>query len=274
MINNTALKKWDRLSRKQLKQQFISEVVSGIQCSPFEADGILDTVFKVFGPFFETSGTLKPGQILFSVISEEVPSNTPLSEAKQLTVLLTLDAGQEDLQIRKEHGVTGLRRHRLQRLCNEAFQQGGLLTVEDLANRLLNCGQRTLTRDIRALKEKNIILPLRSTIKDMGRAISHRTLIVEEWLKGKEYSEISKATYHSTASVQNYVNKFKRIVALAREGYEVHQIAFLVKVSAPLVEQYYQLYTTLEAVEHRSEELESYLKKRSSPLCGSERRRT
>jgi len=272
MINNTALKKWDRLAVKQLDQQFICEMVSGLQCSPFEASAILEAVYKVFAPFFETSSTLKPGQLLFPVISEEAPSNLPLSEAKQLTVVLTIDAGKEDLQIRKAFGVTGLRRHKLQRLSHEAFQQGGLLTVEDLANRLLNCGQRTLSRDLRALKAKNIVLPLRSTIKDMGRAISHRSLIVEKWLQGKEYSEISKATFHSTASVQNYVNKFKRIVALAKEGYDVHEIAFLVKVSAPLVEQYYQLYTTVKAVEHRSNEMESYLKKRSSPLCSLERR--
>jgi len=274
MINNTALKKWDRLALKQIDQQFICEIVSGLQCSPFEASAILETVYKIFAPFFETNGTLKPGQLLFPVISEEVPSNVPLSEAKQLTVVLTLDAGKEDLQIRETDGVTGLRRHRLQRLSHEAFQQGGLLTVEDLANRLLNCGQRTLSRDLRALKAKNIILPLRSTVKDMGRAISHRVLIVEKWLQGKEYSEISKAAFHSTQSVQNYVNKFKRIVALANEGFDVHQIAFLVKVSAPLVEQYYQLYTTVDAVEHRTNELASYLKKRPSSLFGSERRST
>lgn len=274
MINNTALKKWDRLAQKQLDQQFVAEIVSGLQCSPFEAVAILEMVYKIYAPFFETSGTLKPGQILFPVISVEVPPNIPLSEAKQLTVVLTIDTGGEDLQIRKTHGVTGLRRHKLQRLSHEAFQQGGLLTVEDLANRLLNCGQRTLSRDLRALKTQNIILPLRSAIKDMGRAISHRSLIVEQWLHGKEYSEISKATFHSTLSVQNYVNKFKRIVALANEGYEVYEIAFLVKVSAPLVEQYYKLYTTVKAVEHRSNELESYLKKRPSPLCESKRRRT
>lgn len=54
----------------------------------------------------------------------------------------------------------------------------------------------------------------------------------------------------------------------------MHEIAFLIKVSAPLAEQYYQLYTTVKAVEHRSNEMESYLKKRSSLLCSLERSRT
>jgi hypothetical protein len=261
MINNTSLQKWNRLTQKQLDQQFINEIIAGMHCSPFEASAILDTVYKVYAPYFETSGTLKPGQILFSVISAETASNTPLAEGRQVTVVLTMDSGDEDLEIRRTLGVVGLRRHRIQRLTHEAFQQGGLLTVEDLAHRLLNCGQRTLCRDINALKNKHIILPLRSTIKDMGRAISHRSLIVEQWLQGKEYAQISKATFHSIASVKNYVSKFKRVVALASEGFEVYEIAFLVKISASLVEQYYQLYQNASVVPHRSKELESFFKK-------------
>ena len=62
----------------------------------------------------------------------------------------------------------------------EAFQQGGLLTVEDLAHRLLNCGERTISRDLAELESEGILLPLRSMIKDMGRALSHRELIIAQ----------------------------------------------------------------------------------------------
>jgi len=261
MINNSSLKKWERLSQKHLDQQFRHEIVEGLQCSPFEASAIMDTVYQVYAPYFETSGTLKPGQILFQVVSVEAPANKPLSDCKQVTVTLTLDGGMEDLEVRKSGGVPALRRHRIERMCTEAFQQGGLLTVEDLANRLLNCGQRTLARDLQVFWRKKVVLPLRSTIKDMGRSISHRELIIEQWLKGKEYSEISGDTHHSVRSVQNYVSKFKRVIALAQEGYDVHTIAFLVKLSAPLVESYHTLHQTVPMVPHRRRELESFLKK-------------
>jgi hypothetical protein len=176
-------------------------------------------------------------------------------------VTLTLDAGEEDLKIRKKHGVVGLRQHRLERVCTEAFQQGGLLTIEDLAYRLFNCGQRTLVRDLEHLRAQGIILALRSTIKDMGRSISHRAMIVEQWLKGKEYSEISRNTHHSVAAVKNYIQKFKRVVGLAEQAFDVHTIGFLVKLSPTLVEQYYQLYRSLDAVAHRRAELENFFKK-------------
>ena len=270
MINNTSVQKWDRLAQKQLDQQFMNDIIHGLQCSPFEAKAILDTVYKVYGAYFETSGTLKPGQILFQVISIDEGPNTHLANSKQITVTLTLDAGEEDLLIRKQHGVIGLRRHRIERVCVEAFQQGGLLTIEDLANRLFNCGERTLSRDLQALTANNIALPLRSTIKDMGRSISHRSMIVKEWLKGREYTEVSRNTHHSVAAVKNYIEKFKRVIALAEEGFDTHTIAFLVKVSAVLVAHYYTLYQSLEAVPHRKAELGHFLKK-NAPPCKTRR---
>ena len=128
MINNSSLRKWDRLSQKQLDQQFTHEIVHGMQCSPFESTAILDTVYQVYAPYFETSGTLKPGQILFQVVSVEAAPNDRLADCKQKTVTLTFDAGQEDLDIRRNDGIPSLRRHRMQRITVEAFQQGGLLT--------------------------------------------------------------------------------------------------------------------------------------------------
>lgn len=261
MIINTSLQKWNRLAQKQLNQQFINEIIKGLQCSPFEAQAILEAVYAVYTPYFETSGTLKPGQLLFQVVSIEAAPNTPLSECEQTTVVLTLDAGPEDLEIKQHQGIASLRRHRMQRLAHEAFQQGGLLTLEDLANRLLNCGERTLSRDLSVLRKQNIILPLRSTIKDMGRAISHRALIIEQWLQGKEYDQIARVTHHSIPSVQNYVSKFKRIVALAKQDFDIHAISFLVKISSGLAQKYYQLYDSFPAVPHRQKELESFFKK-------------
>jgi hypothetical protein len=261
MINNSSLTKWHRLSHKQLDQQFVHEIIHGMDCSSFEALAILDTVYRVYRPYFETSGTLKPGQILFQVVSVETSANTPLAEGKLVTVTLTLDAGSEDLEVRQKQGVQALRRHRMQRICVEAFQQGGLLTIEDLANRLFNCGQRTLSRDLEAFRQQGITLPLRSNIKDMGRSISHRSLIIQQWLKGLEYSEIARNTHHGIPSVQNYISKFKRIVALAEEGYDINTIAFLVKLSASLVKTYYELYGKVKILPHRRKELESFLKK-------------
>jgi hypothetical protein len=255
MINNSSVAKWDRLKSKQLDSQFQNDIIQGLNCSPFEARAILDSVHKVYSDFFNNSGSIKPGQVRFVITGIENGPSKALKEADMVTATLTLDAGQEDLDIKEKGGVISLRRHRLQRICQEAFMQGGVLTIEDIANRILNCGERTLVRDIKALKGEGCVLPLRSIVKDMGRALSHRVIIVGKWLKGQEYSQIALGTNHSPGAVSNYIRKFKQVVALAEEGYEVHTIAFLAQISKPLSEEYIKLWNQLDACSLRREEL-------------------
>jgi len=265
MINNSNWQRWDRLSAKSLDQQFVNEIIHGLNCSPFEAEAVLESVYRVYGDYFDTSDTLKPGQIKLPVLSIEASSAQRLSDAKQVTVALTLTDDKEDLPIRKQSGVVGLRRHRIQRVCQQAIDQGGLLTVEDLAYRIFNCGMRTICRDLQHFRLNDTFIALRSTVKDIGRTLTHRVLIIKQWAKGKEYSEISRDTSHSLKAVQNYVDKFKRTIALCDAGYNVTKISFLLRLSAALVEEYIDLYQQLEFVAHRNQELKSFLKKSQHP---------
>ena len=265
MINNSNLYRWDRLAAKSLDQQFVNEIIHGLNCSPFEAEAVLDTVYRVFGDYFDSSQALKPGQIRLPVLSIEAQSAQRLTDAKRVTVTLTLTDDKQDLPIRKQSGVVGLRRHRIQRVCQQALDQGGLLTVEDLAYRIFNCGQRTICRDLEYFRDNDTFIPLRSTVKDIGRTLSHRVLIIKHWAKGKEYSEISRDTSHSLKAVQNYVDKFKRTIALCNAGYNVSKISFLLRLSAALVEEYIDLYHQLEFIAHRQQELKDFLKKSRHP---------
>jgi len=265
MINNSNWYRWDRLAAKSLDQQFVNEIIHGLNCSPFETEAVLESVYRVFGDFFDSRESLKPGQIRLPVVSIEAQSNQRLSDAKQVTVTLTLTDDKEDLPIRKLSGVVGLRRHRIQRICQQTLDQGGLLTVEDLSYRIFNCGQRTICRDLQYFRKNDIFIPLRSTVKDIGRTLSHRVLIIKHWAKGKEYSEISRDTSHSLKAVQNYVDKFKRSIALCNAGYNVTKISFLLRLSSALVEEYIDLYQQIEFVSHREQDFKAFLKKSRYP---------
>lgn len=261
MINNSSIGKWDRLNSKQLDSQFQNEVIQGLNCSPFEARAILDSVHKVYGDYFNLTPALNLGQVQFVVTGVENGPSKRLKNAEMVTATLTLDAGEEDLEVKKESGVVGLRLHRLQRICQEAIIQGGVLTIEDIANRIFNCGERTLVRDIKELKKQGVVLPLRSSIKDMGRTLSHRVIIVEKWLNGMEYTDIAKSTFHSTSAVSNYIRRFKQVVTLAIEHYDVHSISFLAHISKPLAEEYINLWHHAEIIQIRRDELMGSLKK-------------
>jgi len=262
MINNSSLQKWARLESKSLNSQFTNDIIQGMGCSNFEAKAILDTVHKVYGDYFDFSKELAPGKAKFIVISVEDSPSKKLSEANKVSVILTINDDNEDIKIKKDNGVIALRQHKLSRICNEAFMQGGLLTVEDIANRIFCCGERTIVRDLKVLREQNIFIPLRSTIKDMGRTISHRSLIVKEWVAGSEYTEIARKTNHSIKAINNYVSKFKQVVALMEEGYDIHTIAFLTKISTHLTEDYIDIKAHFHIVPSRMHELDTLLKKR------------
>ena len=263
MINNSSAQCWDRLAAKQLDHQFVQHIIAGLSCSPFEAESVLQAVHQIYALLFDCSPTLRPGQLLLPVVSVEAPPGPRLVDSRQVLIVLTLEDLQEDLPVRKTGGVLALRRHRLVRLCHEALQQGGLLTLEDLAYRLFNCGLRTLCRDLKALRREHIEVPLRSTIKDMGRTLSHRRLIVQQWLAGKEYSEIARATCHSIASVQNYVEKFKRVALLAQQKLDLETLA---RLSKPLTGEYLQLLKGTKPAQHRRQELRGHAKKNSPPI--------
>jgi hypothetical protein len=262
MINNSSLEKWSRLESKSLDSQFVNDIIKGLNCSNFEAKAVLDTVHKVYGDFFDSSAELAPGKAKFIVISAEDFPSARLSEATKVSVTLTLNDDKEDLLIKNKQGVVALRQNRLSRICNEAFMQGGLLTVEDIANRIFCCGERTIVRDLKDLREKEIFVPLRSTIKDIGRTLSHRSLIIKEWVKGSEYTDIARKTNHSVKAINNYVSKFKQVVALMNDGYDVHTIAFLTKISKRLAEEYINIKAHQKIVPSRMHELESLLKKK------------
>ncbi len=260
MINNTNLARFDRLKAKSLDAEFTNEMIQGLNCSPFEAEAIVEKVHDVYAPLLEAPATLKPGQIQIVVTDASVAPNTPLAKAKQRLVTLTLNAGVADLETRRQGSVPALRRKRLCRMCQEAFDQGGLLTLEDLAN-LFNCAVRTLVSDLRVLRKENVLPPLRSTVRDMGRAITHRRLIITLWLQGLEYSDIALKAHHSVESVANYVDKFKRCAALAASGFDQNTIALMVKLSAPLVREFLRIRGELQGVPHRLRELDDFLKK-------------
>lgn len=270
MINNSSVERWDRLKRKNLDQQFLNEVTGGLACSPFEAEAVLDTVHEVYSDYFAVRESLKPGEIRIQVLAIDARVGQPIGASTQVTVTLTINDDAEDLEVRKAEGVIGLRRHKIKRVCAEAFDQGGLLTVEDLAYRIFNSGERTICRDLAYFRAQNISLPLRSTVKDIGRTLSHRLHIITLWAKGHEYSDISFRACHSLPAIQNYIDKFKRTVALHKEEYDPEKIAFLLRLSPSLVKEYIRIYEQIDMVDHRKEELAGFLKKNA--MCQEDTR--
>jgi hypothetical protein len=257
----------DRLAAKDLDHLFRNRIEQGMGCSPFVSEAIVKAVHEVYLPVLDSQVNMKPGQILFQCLSKRNGSASKIADAEQVTVILTIDGGTVDQDVRKKKGIEGLRRFRLCRVCTEAYNQGGLLTVEDIAYRLLNVGERTIVRDLALIRKDGDNPPLRSTIKDIGRTVSHKAILIKNWLKGDELSDLNRKYNHSFSAIESYINTFKRVVFLSHEGYTVDRIAFIQKISSSLVTTYLSLWQQYKekAMPHRVKEMLEIIGAKASP---------
>ena len=221
---------------------FVNMVEQGYECPPFVSNAILETVKSVFMPEQSNPTVMNVGQLKVLGIAASEPAGKPLAKCEMKTAVVTLDAGKEDEEIRSKYGLAALRQARLARVAHEAWDQGVSLTQEDIAAKLLNCGVRTVRRDIKALAKRGVIVPTRGQQKDIGPGVSHKVEAVRLFMERRTYTEIERRLKHSLTAIKRYILTFSRVAYLTEKGYTTKEIAFLVQVSERLTRDYQALY--------------------------------
>jgi len=135
--------------------------------------------------------------------------------------------------------VAELKFARLLRWATAARAQGALLTLPDLAV-LAGISVDAIRRQLTAHPE--VVVPTRGRVKDLGRGMTHKTEIVQQYLQLHTETEICERTGHSDASVEAYLREFARIVTLADQGLNQVMIRRVTGRSMALVAAYLELY--------------------------------
>lgn len=243
----------DRLAVKTLDQRFRHELENGFELAPRVSQGILEfakEVFSLDAVSGDLSGRLRLGQIRQVIAAADAPHGRPLDQTDMVEVTWTLDAGEEDLEVLKRHNHIALRRVRILRLVDEALEQGGEPTQEDLA-KALQVSVRTIRSDIAALEGEGYRVATRGKLRGVGRGQSHKVLIVELYLKRYTYTEIMRRTRHSAYAIKRYLQTFGRVVMLRRKGLKVREIAYAVGISERLTQEYLELYRRYDIPEYQ-----------------------
>jgi len=232
----------ERLAEKTLEARFVGEVTQGLNCSPFEARAVLGVVQEVFAPLWREAASL-PGRTILLVVDAEEPAGKAVQDCQKRAVVLQVHRGTEDDRLLQRGGPRAFRRARLPELCQVALSQGGLLTAEDLAYRVFFVTPRTISRDLKALREAEPgrMIPMRSTVHDLGPVLTHRTQIVRLALEGKTTTEICRRLKHSPEAVANYLSTFTRVAQLAQRGSQAGEVAFLLRRGPALIRKYLEL---------------------------------
>jgi DNA-binding CsgD family transcriptional regulator len=202
---------YDRLRKKTREHEFVDQLEREFEFSPRESRGVLEVVEEMFFDNREIGA----GQIEYTCVSAEEGPGKPMEELKKVRVKLTKELT-SDRDVQQRLGDSAMREVQILRMTEEAYDQGGLLTQEDLG-RILGVSSRTIRRDVEDLMQKKVKLYLRGVQQDIGKGISHKVWIVGLYLQWKTYSEIERITGHSVGAIKTYLNDFSRVL-MAKEG--------------------------------------------------------
>lgn len=234
-----------RLTLKTQDQTLMRQAMEGAGLTRWEAE----VLPKVVEDIYFQGGINRPwkdGQVRYQCVDIKAGAGRKLSECPLVPTALTLIDVQKDREVLRAHGAVALRRAKLVRIAEEAREQGGVLTQEDLGV-LLSCDERTVRRDIKDLRAQGIHVPTRGFVQDIGPTLSHKAQAIRHWLEGKEPVGVARAINHSLKAVERYLEDFKRVALLAIKGLDATAIARAANLSPALVATYQAMY--LEAKE-------------------------
>ena len=250
------------LDRSQLKSsegELIWELENSYSLSPKLSSSIMMTAKECLLREYQ----LKEGQIEVTVIEIEERSGKIIEKMGKKKVRLTIDNGIEDIEILKAYGRINLRQIKIERITDEAIEQGGVLSQEDLS-KYLGCTVRTIQRDIKAIKKKGIEILTRGYLHNIGRGQSHKVKIIGMYLDGKTYSEIKLTARHSSGAIKRYIESFTKVLMAQSKGiYERKAISSVTGISEGLVKQYLDLIRESKKDKTRKENLKDLINRNS-----------
>ncbi len=245
MIRQPKVERDRRLECKTIDQAALMRLQGDFECSPFESRAILQMMQELFESSWQSPSHLKPGQMVVLAIAAHEPPGKPLRDCQFRPVVVTVHNPEDEAlrqQLQGRRLVGELRRAKLCRIAAEALAQDAYLTVEDVANRILNCGERTIERDLEVLRRRGEAVPLRGQQVDIGRTVSHKVQAVRLALQRQRPHDIARRLHHDIRAVERYLADFAAIATLLADGWAVETISFVRRVSLALVREYQRLY--------------------------------
>jgi hypothetical protein len=238
-INNSDSYGLKRLESKNAKNAIIQKLAHDFNLTPI----IAEAFYKQVSIYFQEHSniTLSSGEVSYEAVCSTEPAGKHIKLARKVTIRLRLMDINSDFEALANYGLAGLRRHRIERLTRQTYDQGALLSYEDIAL-LLTTSPATVKRDIFFLRKDGKFIVTRGAKLDMGPGLSHKSIILDLYFKGYSFTEIELKTNHSETSVKRYLADFTQIATLYKQNFSHNQIRLIAQKSDRIVREYIQLY--------------------------------
>ena len=185
---------------------------------------------------------LDVGQILwFGVKVLEKPNYGKNSKNTPLTPIVLTMISKEDLDMKNAgYSDREIREKKIVRLFKEAYGQGALLTQSDVAF-LLHVSTGMVSKQLKEYMERTgEVVPTRGIIHDIGRAMTHKKIILELYRKGYQTPEIARMANHTEQACDRYIKAYKKVEKLNRTM-KSEEIAQILGMGKSLVEEYIRI---------------------------------
>jgi len=209
------------------------------------ADMILEVVVEHMRP----RDHVKHGQVLWMAVAVDNPPrrHQRIANTKLVPVLLDISTA-EDVQLRIDRRPAPDRLlHKACRMCQQAYEQGGLLSNCDIAEILHTSDGYIGTLLAKHEHRTNTIVPRRATLHDVGSGLTHKRIICwKRYAEGKAPAVVARETYHTLEAVDAYLGQYDRVRLCRLEKLTPQQTAHAMNCSVALVQEYLEIDDLLE----------------------------
>ena len=245
------LKKFRRLSDKSLEQLLLNRFLNnyGYDRGEITAKAIINDILMLIDHYFLVSSIdddlhhINYGQLVWMAVPvDEFPQRSKsIAKTRLKPVVLSFINDEDISHIAHGFDSKSLRKNRLKRWVDQAFDQGALLTQLDLAI-LLGVCDAVVSQYVQEIQTDGHLLPTRGNIHDLSGAITHKREIITLYLQGYLTPEIALKTNHSKEAVDRYIKDYHRVEILWKHDIkDLEKISNLARLSKRVVQQYIDL---------------------------------
>lgn len=211
--SSTVETRWAKRSpRKQLQHKFLNEY--GYERGEVVAKAIVEDIFQLIDTWY--GDTLPPGHISWPAVPVHNGHSGKSPEIRQLVHVRLQMVTNGEVALLNDQKLLGERKARpafnqarFVRWCQQAYDQGGVLTLLDLSL-LSGLSANTAGRLIRHYEQAHdTTVPIRGTVHDIGPSVSHKAEVVRRFLKGQSPADIARDLRHSQQAVDAYIKDYE-----------------------------------------------------------------
>jgi len=234
----------NRLSRKNLFNILVSKFLNeyGYEKGKVIVESICSDILQTIKSCYCHKDYIEVGQMIWVVTAKDAkPSlGKQLQSLPKKVVTLTM-SNNDDLSILdKPQPYPQLMKSRMLRWIQEAADQGGILTLEDITF-LTGINAAKLSKWCKEhQQETGKLLPTRGNYHDIGPGITHKKQITSLYAKGHLVPEIARITNHTQGAVERYIGDYDRVKMLSGE-YTSQEISQIINRGETVVNQYLEI---------------------------------